>query len=130
MKGATRVAPFLFLIGHISPHPVSRFFERGYVLKWKREVPVTTKQNPLTPEGSNALTESFMAKLRDRFTNVGANEIDIADAILEDHKALKDLIPLLKGEGTYKEKRAVFELFSAALVAHAKPEEQTWYEEM
>ena len=89
-----------------------------------------TKQNPLTPEGSNALTESWSAKLRERFTQGRADEIDITDSILEDHKALKDLLPLLKGEGTYVEKKGVFAFFAAALEAHAKPEEQTLYSEM
>jgi hemerythrin-like domain-containing protein len=88
---------------------------------------MATKSNPLTPEGSQALTETFMAKFRDRFTSVRADQIDIIDAILEDHKALKDLLPLLKGEGTYTEKKGVFAFFAAALEAHAKPEEQTWY---
>jgi hypothetical protein len=89
-----------------------------------------TKQNPLTPEGSSQLNESFFTQLRDRFTGKRTDQIDIIDAIKEDHKALKDLIPLLKGEGTYEEKRGVFAFFAAALEAHAKPEEQTWYAEM
>ena len=89
-----------------------------------------TKQNPLIPEGSAALPESFMAQLRDRFADVRADHVDIIDAIIEDHKALKDLIPLLKGDGTYAEKKGVFAFFAAALEAHAKPEEQTWYVEM
>ena len=92
---------------------------------------MATKQNPLTPEGSAGLSETFMAQLRDRFTDKDADSIDIVDAILEDHKALKDLIPLLKSEDAgYVEKRATFKLFAAALEAHAKPEGQTWYVDM
>ncbi len=91
---------------------------------------MATKQNPLTPTGSAALPETFVSQLRERFTSRRADQIDIIDAILEDHKALKDLIPLLKGEGTYTEKRGVFAFLAAALEAHAKPEEQTWYKSL
>lgn len=87
--------------------------------------------NPLTPKGSAGLSDSFVQKIRERFTSERGQNIDIIDAIKEDHKALKDLIPLLKSEDlSYEEKRGVFAFFAAALEAHAHPEEKTWYAEM
>lgn len=92
---------------------------------------MATHTNPLTPVGSQALTESFFQQLKDRFLGQRTDQIDIIDAIKEDHKALKDLIPMMKSEDiSYEEKRAVFAFFAAALEAHAKPEEETWYAEM
>ena len=53
---------------------------------------------------------------------------DIIELILQDHKPLKALIEIMKDdEAEYPEKLAAFEEFAPALVAHAKPEEQTWY---
>jgi hemerythrin superfamily protein len=97
----------------------------------KTQVSRSKKANPLTPEGSEALAESFFQQLRDRFLGHKAEQIDIIDVIKEDHKALKELLPILKSEkASFAEKKSTFKLFAAALEAHAKPEEKTWYVKM
>jgi hemerythrin superfamily protein len=56
---------------------------------------------------------------------------DIIKLILRDHKPLKRLIRTMKSEeATLPQKKAAFKEFALALIAHAKPEEQTWYKEM
>lgn len=56
---------------------------------------------------------------------------DIINLILQDHKPLKDLIEVMKDEDVeYAEKKAAFMQFAPKLVAHAKPEEKTWYVNM
>lgn len=56
---------------------------------------------------------------------------DIIQIILKDHKPLKSLIKIMKTEKPdYSKKRAAFEIFSPALLAHAKPEEQTLYQDL
>lgn len=56
---------------------------------------------------------------------------DIIQIILKDHKPLWKLIKVMKSEkATYSEKRNAFEIFAPTLIAHAKPEEQTWYKQM
>jgi hemerythrin superfamily protein len=53
---------------------------------------------------------------------------DIITLILADHKPLKQMIKIMKSEdATHAKKKATFEKFAPALLAHAKPEEQTWY---
>jgi hemerythrin superfamily protein len=53
---------------------------------------------------------------------------DIIQLILTDHKPLWQLIKVMKSEdATHAKKAAAFEKFTPALLAHAKPEEQTWY---
>jgi hypothetical protein len=59
------------------------------------------------------------------------NPEDIIELILQDHKPLKALIEVMKDEDAeFPEKKAAFEEFAPLLVAHAKPEEQTWYVNM
>lgn len=61
----------------------------------------------------------------------GRESGDIVKLILEDHKALKEMIETLKDEeADTDEKMAVFDEFAPTLVAHAKPEEQTLYKAM
>ena len=56
---------------------------------------------------------------------------DIIQLILADHKPLKQLIKVMKSESaTLAKKKAAFEKFAPTLIAHAKPEEQTWYVSM
>ncbi len=56
---------------------------------------------------------------------------DIVDMILRDHKELKALIKIMKDEdSTLTQKKSAFAKFAPALVAHAKPEEKTWYVKM
>jgi len=56
---------------------------------------------------------------------------DIIQLILQDHKPLKQLIKIMKSEDAdYSEKHAAFLTFAPTLLAHAKPEEQTWYMKM
>ncbi len=56
---------------------------------------------------------------------------DIVDLILEDHKPIWKLIKKMKSDdATVAQKRAAFKVFAPTLVAHAKPEEQTWYKRM
>ncbi|WP_413560369.1 hemerythrin domain-containing protein [Bdellovibrio sp. HCB209] len=59
------------------------------------------------------------------------NPEDIVELILQDHVILKQLIEIMKSEdASFREKQAAFKRFAPALVAHAKPEEQTWYMKM
>lgn len=53
---------------------------------------------------------------------------DIIKLCLEDHKPLKRLIKVMKGDGELDTKRRAFEEFAPTLLAHAKPEEQSLYE--
>jgi hemerythrin superfamily protein len=55
---------------------------------------------------------------------------DILKLLLDDHKPLKRLIKVMKGEGEIEKKREAFEEFAPTLLAHAKPEEQSLYEHM
>lgn len=56
---------------------------------------------------------------------------DIVQIILKDHKPLKALIKIMKSERSkYAQKKAAFEEFAPTLIAHAKPEEQSWYIDM
>jgi hemerythrin superfamily protein len=56
---------------------------------------------------------------------------DIIQLILKDHKPLKQLIKIMKSEdATMAKKKAAFGKFAPTLIAHAKPEEQTWYVNM
>jgi hemerythrin superfamily protein len=56
---------------------------------------------------------------------------DIIELILRDHKPLKALIKTMKSErATYRQKKAAFNEFAPTLIAHAKPEERTWYKNM
>jgi hypothetical protein len=56
------------------------------------------------------------------------NKDDILEMILEDHRALKKLIKVMKDtDAEESERRSAFEEFAPLLVTHAKPEEQTWY---
>lgn len=56
------------------------------------------------------------------------NDTDIVSIILADHKPLKKLIKVMKDSDCSAEERlATFEEFAPALIAHAKPEEQTLY---
>jgi hemerythrin superfamily protein len=55
-------------------------------------------------------------------------ETDIIQLILEDHKALKELIEVMKdSEKNFLERSAAFEEFAPLLVTHAKPEEESLY---
>lgn len=54
--------------------------------------------------------------------------LDIISLILEDHKPLKELIKVMKdSEKSAEERFEAFQVFAPALIAHAKPEEQTLY---
>ena len=56
---------------------------------------------------------------------------DLIALILKDHKPLWKMIKTMKSErATVSEKKATFKEFAPTLVAHAKPEEQTWYVSM
>jgi predicted DNA-binding protein len=52
---------------------------------------------------------------------------DVINLILEDHKPLKKLIKILKGDSKLSVKKPAFEKFAPLLNSHAKPEEQTVY---
>jgi hemerythrin superfamily protein len=53
---------------------------------------------------------------------------DIITLILNDHKPLKKMIKTLKSEKVkLAKKKEVFEEFAPTLIAHAKPEEKSWY---
>lgn len=52
---------------------------------------------------------------------------DIIDLILEDHKPLKKLLKVLKGEAKFEDKFIAFQEFAPLLTMHAKPEEKTLY---
>ena len=55
-------------------------------------------------------------------------QTDIIEAILEDHKPLKQLIKVMKdSDNEIAERKAAFEEFAPMLIAHAKPEEETLY---
>jgi hemerythrin superfamily protein len=56
---------------------------------------------------------------------------DIIQIILSDHKPLWQMIEVMKDEkASLAKKKMTFEKFAPALLAHAKPEEQTWYASM
>lgn len=56
---------------------------------------------------------------------------DIIQLILNHHRPLKSLIKTMKSKtATYANKKQAFAEFAPALVAHAKPEEQSWYKFM
>jgi hemerythrin superfamily protein len=53
---------------------------------------------------------------------------DIIQIILSDHKPLWAMIEIMKSEkASFSKKKATFEKFAPTLLAHAKPEEKTWY---
>lgn len=55
-------------------------------------------------------------------------ETDIVSVIMEDHKPLKELIEIMKdSDKSADERLAAFNEFAPALIAHAKPEEETLY---
>ncbi|MEK6775080.1 MAG: hemerythrin domain-containing protein [Bdellovibrionota bacterium] len=55
-------------------------------------------------------------------------DTDIVNIILEDHKPLKEMIEVMKdSEKSEEERVAAFEEFAPALIAHAKPEEESLY---
>lgn len=57
------------------------------------------------------------------------SKTDLIQLILRDHKPLWKMIKVMKSEkASFSEKKSTFEDFAPALTAHAKPEEQTWYE--
>jgi hemerythrin superfamily protein len=63
--------------------------------------------------------------------NTKTSAQDIIALILADHKPLKAMIKIMKSEdGTLAKKKATFQKFAPTLIAHAKPEEQTWYVSM
>ena len=89
------------------------------------------RANSKIPMGSAELAETIARRLMSRVTGHATGEIDIIDAIKEDHKPLKELLKIMKGEKeTFAQKKAAFEKFGPTLVAHAKPEEKTWYTDM
>lgn len=56
---------------------------------------------------------------------------DIVELILRDHRELKDLYHVMKDDdASYAQRKAAFKKFAPLLVAHAKAEEQTWYQNM
>lgn len=62
---------------------------------------------------------------------VSGSETDIIQLILKDHEELKGLIAQMKSEKTETdEKMKAFDRFAPALVAHARPEEKTFYQRM
>jgi hemerythrin superfamily protein len=74
----------------------------------------TKKSAPKKPRSKNALSKQ-----------------DIIQIILTDHKPLWRLVKIMKSEkAAFAEKKAAFEKFAPTLLAHAKPEEQTWYMNM
>lgn len=52
---------------------------------------------------------------------------DVIELILEDHKPLKKLIEVMKGDAELEEKFLAFEEFAPLLTMHAKPEEESVY---
>ena len=62
--------------------------------------------------------------------NISASE-DIVKLILADHKPLKSLIKVMKEpQNSLAKRRKAFAEFAPILVAHAKPEEKSWYKHM
>ncbi|UYL07381.1 hemerythrin domain-containing protein [Bdellovibrio sp. SKB1291214] len=62
---------------------------------------------------------------------IQSNPEDIVQLILNDHILLKQLIEIMKSDDAdFRVKKAAFEKFAPALIAHAKPEEQTLYIKM
>lgn len=58
-------------------------------------------------------------------------DTDIIQLILKHHRPLKALIKIMKRKtATYSQKKTAFVEFAPMLVAHAKPEEQSWYKFM
>ncbi len=56
---------------------------------------------------------------------------DLVELILRDHKPIKALIKIMKSEdASLSQKKSAFAKFAPTLVAHAKPEEKTWYKRM
>ena len=54
---------------------------------------------------------------------------DIIELITKHHKPLKALIKTMKSDrADFEKKKKAFQEFAPALTAHAKPEEQCWYE--
>jgi hypothetical protein len=66
-------------------------------------------------------------KVAPKKSGVRAAAGDIITLILEDHKPLKRLIKIMKSDKPLSERKAAYKEFVPLLVAHAKPEEQTWY---
>lgn len=91
----------------------------------------TRRAQPVVPPGSAAMAETFSRRLVNRLKGSETQEIDIIDAIKEDHKPLKEFITIFKDEKkTFAEKKRAFERFAPILEAHAKPEEQALYADM
>ena len=72
-----------------------------------------------------------MGKNKNKNKNEKSVLADIIDLIMRDHKPLKKLIKTMKSEDTtITQKKAAFKKFAPTLIAHAKPEERTWYNNM
>lgn len=75
--------------------------------------------------------ETKMQRRQERMEAINElKEMDIIDLIKEDHKPLKELIEVMKGDAELEEKFFAFEEFAPLLVMHSKPEEQTVYVDM
>ena len=55
-------------------------------------------------------------------------EMSVVDALEKDHRDLKDFIKVLKGDETYRTKKAAFGPFVELLKSHAKSEEKAVYD--
>ncbi|MGZ3690165.1 MAG: hemerythrin domain-containing protein [Pseudobdellovibrio sp.] len=59
------------------------------------------------------------------------HDSDIVDFLLKDHKPLKKWVKIMKdSEKPLAERIAAFQEFAPALIAHSKPEEETFYARM
>jgi hemerythrin-like domain-containing protein len=81
------------------------------------------KASPKKAAGKPTVT-----KMNAKGAGKGAQNEDIIQLILEDHKPLKRLIKIMKdSDAELSERQDAFEEFAPLLVVHAKPEEQTLY---
>lgn len=104
--------------------------------------PATKSSKSTSGSASGSASKSKSTTGKPKVTKVAANSKaggsaksaknpDIIQLILEDHKALKQLIKTMKdSEASLSERQEAFEEFAPLLVTHAKPEEETLYVRM
>ena len=95
-----------------------------------KKAPVKTASKKAPAKAAKKPVKKTAAKANDKKNtkNAKTNKEDIIELILQDHKALKKLIKVMKNsDNDLNERQAAFEEFAPLLVIHAKPEEQTMY---
>lgn len=97
----------------------------------KKKAAKKTAKKTASKKATKKTTKKAAGKATVSKMNTRASNDDIVQLILEDHKALKQLIKTMKdSDAELSERQEAFEEFAPLLISHAKPEEQTLYVKM